>query len=184
LLLKNILHQFYDYTDAFHGTNFQALTSIAKHGLQPPGSSAGSEMIAPAPGHIKRGVTVNGIENWSDAIFVSPSIYYAGHPVYAKVIVNNMNERWIPVIQTKVKNGTFTRHDHTFGKNNYKVLEDEPTSLEFRVQVKQKDHEDLIIRNENNKYVKVVAFLLIKEGYLDSHEDYYETTELILNSKE
>ena len=48
-------------------------------------------MIVPVAGHIKRGKTVYGLKNWSDAIFVSPSIYYAGHPVYAKVMVNNEN---------------------------------------------------------------------------------------------
>ena len=77
------------YTDAFHGTSFHSLLSIAKHGLYPSGSSTGYEMIVPVAGHIKRGVTVHGIKNWSDAIFVSPSVYYAGHPVYAKVMVNN-----------------------------------------------------------------------------------------------
>ena len=46
-------------------------------------------MVVPVAGHIKRGVTIHGIKNWSDAVFVSPSVYYAGHPVYAKVMVNN-----------------------------------------------------------------------------------------------
>lgn len=62
---------------------------------------------------------MNKIKDWADAIFVSPSIYYAAHPVYAKVMVNNNNERWLPIVQTKVKEGTFTRWDHTFGNNKY-----------------------------------------------------------------
>ena len=93
-------------------------------------------MIVPVAGHIQRGKTINGIDNWSDAIFVSPSIYYAGHPVYSKVMVNNENQRWCPIVQVKLRKNTFTRHDHTFGNQKYKILNDEPTSLEFRVQVK------------------------------------------------
>ena len=89
ILLKRIQKNFNSHVDAFHGTNFHALSSIAKHGLYPSGGSVGGEKIMPVAGHISRGVTIDGIKNWSDAIFVSPSIYYASHPVYAKVMVNN-----------------------------------------------------------------------------------------------
>jgi hypothetical protein len=61
ILLANILKSYHNYTDAFHGTKFEALASIAKLGLRPPGSSAGSKTIAPVPGHIPRGAKVNGI---------------------------------------------------------------------------------------------------------------------------
>lgn len=40
------------------------------------------------------------------------------------------------------------------------------------------------MRNTNNEDVEIVALILIKEGYLDNHEDYYKTTELLLNSAE
>ena len=93
---------------------------------------------------------------------MSPSVYYAGHPIYAKVMINNDKESWVPIVQVKVKNGTFTQHDHTFGKGKYKSLENEPISLEFRVEVKQKDHENLILRNEKTENVEVVALILIR----------------------
>ena len=46
----------------------------------------------------------------------------------------------VTTCSNKVKNGTFTRHDHTFGKGGYKFIQDEPQVLEFRVEVEQKDH--------------------------------------------
>ena len=38
-------------------------------------------------GHIPLGVKVGGYANWAKAIFVSPSVYYAGDPVYAKTVI-------------------------------------------------------------------------------------------------
>lgn len=41
ILLTKITKNFYNYTDAFHGTSFHCLASIAKHGLRPPGRKVG-----------------------------------------------------------------------------------------------------------------------------------------------
>lgn len=64
-------------------------------------------------GHIKMGTSLGGFKNWPKAIFLSPSIYYAAHPVYAKEIITNKQETWLPVVQVKVENGSFTKHNHT-----------------------------------------------------------------------
>ena len=44
----------------------------------------GDKKIDVVGGHIPLGLTHIGIKNWSNAVFVSPSIYYAAHPVYSK----------------------------------------------------------------------------------------------------
>ena len=37
IILKGYFDDHSNYADAFHGTNFQALDSIAQHGLRAPG---------------------------------------------------------------------------------------------------------------------------------------------------
>ena len=71
------------YKRTFHGTKFANLKSIFDHGLQPPGTAIGKSEVEIVPGHIQKGVELLGIKNWSDAVFVSPSPFYAANSVYA-----------------------------------------------------------------------------------------------------
>ena len=68
-----------------------------------------------------------GIKNWSYAVFLSPSIYYAGDPVYSKEFIENDHVSWLPIVQAKVKKGSYTRHDHSLKYYDPKV--NEPTNL-------------------------------------------------------
>lgn len=95
------------YEDAFHGTGYGALESIAKNGLKKPGDVVDGKRLKPVDGHISEGVSVGGKKDWAKAIFVSPSIYYAAHPVYSKEFITNSNETWLPLIQAKVKKGSY-----------------------------------------------------------------------------
>ena len=71
------------YKRTFHGTEFAHLKSIFEHGLRVPGTVIGDNVVKIVPGHIKKGVEVFGVKNWSKAVFVSPSPFYAASPVYA-----------------------------------------------------------------------------------------------------
>ena len=44
---------------------------------------------------------IDGYKNWSKAIFVSPSIVYAGNPCYSDRI-NSSNERYYVLIEIRV----------------------------------------------------------------------------------
>ena len=77
------------------------------------------------------GTSLQGFKDWSKAIFVSPSIYYAAHPAYAKEVITNKSETWLPVVQVKVEINSFTKHDHTLVF--YKQKDSEPTHVEYRV---------------------------------------------------
>lgn len=70
--------------DAFHGTSYDNLESIMRYGLKKPGDIIEGKKIDIVPGHIPLGTSFQGKNNWSKAIFVSPSIFYAAHPVYSK----------------------------------------------------------------------------------------------------
>ena len=41
-------------------------------------------------------------------------------------------ETWLPLVQAKVKSGSYSSHDHTL--KAYDVKNNEPVSLEFRVE--------------------------------------------------
>ena len=120
------------FVDAFHGTSFGAMFSILSYGLKKPGDVVGGKKLDIVPGHIPLGSNFQGKEDWSRAVFVSPSIYYAANPVYAKEFIeNNDSTAWLPLVQAKVKKGSYTRHDNTLSFYDSKV--NGPTDLEFRV---------------------------------------------------
>ena len=77
------------YKRTFHGTNFVNLQSIFEHGLLRPGAVIGNKVIEIVPGHIKEGIAVKGNKDWSNAVFVSPSPFYAASSVYAERIPCN-----------------------------------------------------------------------------------------------
>lgn len=106
--------------------------SIVKFGLKKPGDIVDGKKLEIVPGHIPLGADFQGKKNWSKAVFVSPSIYYSAHPVYAKEFIEvNDQSAWLPIIQVKIKKGEYTRHDHTL--KNYDIKNEEPNCLEFRV---------------------------------------------------
>lgn len=67
-----------NWTLAWHGTKYQHLGSIMKHGLQAAGTvlSPGHQISIQA-GHIALNKRVGTIDNWAQAVFISPSIFYA-----------------------------------------------------------------------------------------------------------
>jgi len=77
---KAVLNSF---TRAWHGTKHTSMMSIFQLGLLPPGSVVGGKKVDIIDGHIRKGVTVAGIKNWSTAVFASPSLSYACHAAYA-----------------------------------------------------------------------------------------------------
>ncbi len=59
------------------------------------------------------GIQVSEYKDWAKAIFVSPSIFYAGDRCYAKTVIIDGNT-YCPLVQVKVKKGTYSAHNHTF----------------------------------------------------------------------
>ena len=55
-----------------------------KFGLKKPGDIVDGKNLTIVPGHIPLGTNFQGKKDWSRAVFVTPSIYYAADPVYAK----------------------------------------------------------------------------------------------------
>ena len=175
-----------DWIPAWHGTKFQFLESIVKNGLKPSGTTLDDgTTINPLPGHISLTATVSGIKNWAKAIFVSPSLFYSSDVVYAERInsikgkEDSTSNRWACLIEVRLRPDCYSKHNSTVV--NYNSLPGEPSTVEYRVQVKSDD--DLIYRvaSGGNVVVTSITFVLVK--FLENVSDYCEGN-IMINSKE
>ena len=163
----------------WHGTKFEFLESIMKYGLYPSGSKLENGVeIKPLEGHVKLKTKLAGFDDWAKAIFVSPSVFYAGHPAYARTFISG-GEEYCVIIETRIKPGTFSKHPPTVVQ--YAQKNGEPTFVEYRIEVK--DDSNLIMRIESRKNVIVTGILFAKTDFLKNIKDYYKG-DIFVNSKE
>lgn len=154
-----------DWVLGWHGTNYSVLGSIVKEGLKAPGEISSLGEIKPRDNHIARNVSVNEVDDWAKAVFVSPSIFYSSHRVYAKTIVSNENT-WCVLVETRVRPSSFTSHKSTV--KDYQFKEGEPKNVEYRVQKTRGIKQGLFgwlfriesPRDKINLYVVSVLFVL------------------------
>jgi hypothetical protein len=118
---------------AYHGTNISVVRSILADGLVIPGTVVGvGKRIAPPKNHIARGRKAFKVDDFADAIFLSPSVHYSSDPAYAVAFPYN-DRQLLPVLECSVKtNGyqvypctvpTYTPHSS-----------DDTKAIEWRVQ--------------------------------------------------
>ena len=178
-LPKNIRFIKDNWQVGWHGTKFEFLESIMKYGLHPSGTvlEDGHE-IKPLEGHIELGIKVDKFDNWAKAVFVSPSVFYAGHPVYARTIISN-NVKYSVIVETRLRPGTFSQHPPTVV--NYVQKNKEPSFVEYRIEVK--DDSNLIMRIESEENVIVTGILFARTDFLQNIKDYYKG-DIFVNSKE
>ena len=115
-------------------------------------------VIKPLSWHIGRNITIDNINDWANAIFVSQSIFYAANNSYGKEIEAN-NREWIVLVEGRARIGSYYARRHTFGSvNNYTLLEGEPEDVEFRIG-KESD-------------IIVVSILFVNKKYLNQIKEY------------
>ena len=168
-----------EWIPVWHGTKFRFLESILKNGLKPSGTKlANGERIKPLPGHISESATVDGIENWAKAIFVSPSLFYSSDVVYAERIISR-KKTWAVLVEGRLKPDTFTKHNSTVLK--YNKVPGEPDQVEYRVE--QDNDDDLIYRIPSEKNIFVTSISFVSVNFLDNVTDYVDG-DIMINSKE
>ncbi|CAF3425846.1 unnamed protein product [Rotaria sp. Silwood2] len=92
---------------AYHGTNVKAIESILMDGLVMPSTVVSCGLrICPPNNHIARQKKAFGVEDFSNGIFLTPSIHYCSDPTYA-VTFTHHDECLIPVLECSVKSGSF-----------------------------------------------------------------------------
>ena len=149
-----------NWVPAWHGTNFTCLESIAEMGLKPAGGKLkNGEEIQVCISHIARDKTINKIPDWANAIFVSPSVFYAGYPAYAKEIACN-NELYKVLIEVRVRPGSYIEGGSTCSK--YVFKKGEPKNIEYRIEPK------------NEKDVQVFSLTFIKNEFFEKTKIFEE----------
>jgi len=165
---------------AWHGTKYEHLNSIMKHGLHPAGTTLSpGNRISTQAGHIALNKKVGMYDNWANAIFISPSIFYAADVVHSERIFSDQ-QRWCVLVETRIKPGSFSKHKQTL-LNQRQLLPGEPDNLEYRVAVKA--DEDFILRVESNRNVIVTALVFVNVTFLENINEYYQGEELFANSE-
>jgi len=165
---------------AWHGTKYRNLQSIMQHGLHAAGTTLSPEhRIFTQEGHIALNRRVGSYENWANAIFISPSIFYAADAVYSERIFSD-GQRWCVLVEARAKPGSFSKHKQTL-LNRRDLLPGEPENLEYRVAVKA--DEDFILRVESNRNVIVTALVFVNLTFLENIGEYYKGEDLFANSE-
>lgn len=103
----------------FHGTSLRAAKSIIENGFLLP-----SQFHGVLEGHYKLNECIFGINNFADAIFVSPSIKYSSFAYAANIVAQNddtfvetgnlkLNQILMIILQVRVKPNSFTVNKNT-----------------------------------------------------------------------
>jgi len=164
----------------WHGTQLKAVVPIMRNGLMPAGSKLeNGELLKPPENHYALGTTHFGVENWANAIFVTPSLAYGAHACFSERVFSQ-NDRWCVLIQTRVKPNTYKSFDATVlytdaiegeSKDPEYRVSGEPMDPEYRVSVEE-DQTDFIVRVESARNVLVTAVAFISLNFLENISDY------------
>ncbi|KAL4480312.1 hypothetical protein ABPG74_020828 [Tetrahymena malaccensis] len=158
------------YERAYHGTKYEFLKSIFIYGLKKPGEVVGNRQVKIRDGHIQAGVSFEGKQNWSDAVFVSPSPFYAADICYSERIVSQ-SEQYACLVEVFVKNGSFLQAPSTVFKRSINA-KGEPSRVEYAI-AKSEDKTN-IYRIENSLNVVLYSILFIKVKFLEQNSDNYQ----------
>lgn len=157
------------WKSVWHGTKAKHLESILRHGLKPSGSKLpGGFTISPPLNHIKLDKKCFGIDNWANAVFVSPRITYACHVAYSERI-SSVNKKWCVLIRAYVKPGTYTRHQSTVS-SGADPIPGESVMPEYRMDADPEEQEIFCVKSglagteggtefDRNLVVKSVVFI-------------------------
>ena len=142
----------------YHGTKFTSIESIMTIGLY--------FFNKPIEGHIPLGKKYNNFDNWANAIFTSPSLFYASK--YSEIIFSD-NKEWYIIIEGIIKKDSFSMHKSTIQNYNFKI--NEPYFIEYRVGC---DKNPAISNGDYEKNILVSSLLFVERQTLDNMNDYYE----------
>ena len=173
ILPENISEVRKKWVPAWHGTKFQFIESILKNGLKESGSIL-KELgtITPHGDHIQVGVKCNNMNDWSQAIFTSPSVFYSTHPTYSERIDSSFfGNKYAILIEVRLRPDSYgTFKSTTSGRN---IIQGEPTLLEYRVKSVDK---------YNNRNVYVVSITFVLDNFINNIKS-YDQGDILSNSE-
>ena len=160
------------WTPAWHGTKFNNIESILKNGLKESGSILKDlGQITPHGDHIQVGIKFNNLNDWSQAVFTSPSVFYSTHPTYSERINSSFfGNTYAVLIEVRLKPNSFGTYKSTTSRT---VVLGEPTLVEYRVK-------SVDINGNKNIYVISITFVL--ENFLKNIKA-YDQGDILSNSE-
>jgi hypothetical protein len=152
-----------DQIPVYHGTRFVSIENIMYTGLKKVGE--------PLKGHISLGNTVDNVEDWANAIFVTPSIFYASQ--YAEIIYSD-GEEWFIIIEARLNNKcAYSKHSSTF--YGYKYKQNEPEKIEYRIGGFYELGDIMYWHyNESESVICTTSLLFVNKNYLEKIQNYDE----------
>ncbi len=175
---------------AYHGTKQKYVRSILAYGLLPSGAELpDGEQIKPPSNHFSLEMNYAGVQNWSKAIFVSPSILYASHPCYSERIQKG-DSHWCVVVKVYINPSSYENYGSTVQIKD-KPLDGEPSKPEYRVDKEAAEGEmsrmwkamsrfydsgesrkSFQKKTEASRNVAVASVLFIDTDFLDNVNEY------------
>ena len=160
------------WTPAWHGTKFNNIESILKNGLKESGSILKDlGQITPQEGHIRVGTKFNNLNDWSQAVFTSPSVFYSTHPIYSERINSSFfGNTYAVLIEVRLKPNSFGTFKSTTSRT---VVLGEPTLVEYRVKS---------VDVYGNKNIYVISITFVLENFLKNIKA-YDQGDILSNSE-
>jgi len=149
-----------NFEKVYHGTRFVSIEFILNYGLHNFGE--------PLNTHIQLGIKNDNIDDWANAIFVSPSIFYASK--YSELI-NYKNEEWFILIEARVYPNSFSTHGNTLYGYQFKI--DEPKNVEYRIKTSP-IKKPLYEHNIEGSAAIVTSLIFTNKKFLDNIKNYSE----------
>lgn len=147
--------------------------SIFKNGLRKPGSVVDGKKIEELRGHFERGFEYDEVENWSEAVFLSPAISYASLYSYADRFASPLdeNDEMCIVIEAAVRPGKFTKHKSTI--SHYELPPSTDENVEFRCESGDpeqyiKSSSGDVVRIPSTGNIIVVAVTLLSKNFISN----------------
>ena len=153
----------YNWINSYHGTKFNSISHIMQFGLINYGE--------PLMGHIGKNETIDDINNWASAIFVTPSILYAKN--YSEVISSN-GDNWYIIIEAKIEPGYFSTHESTI--YNYDYKSGEPHEIEYRIESTDNSENFFFFGGSDQDHIFTTSLLFVQKDFLDNLNNYQEAS--------
>lgn len=125
----------------------------------------------PLMGHIGKNETIDDINNWASAIFVTPSILYAKN--YSEVISSN-GDNWYIIIEAKIEPGYFSTHESTI--YNYDYKSGEPHEIEYRIESTDNSENFFFFGGSDQDHIFTTSLLFVQKDFLDNLNNYPEAS--------
>ena len=111
------------------------------------------------------------MNDWSQAIFTSPSVFYSTHPTYSERIDSSFfGNKYAVLVETRLRPNSFQTFKTTTSR---KVVFGEPTLVEYRVKSEDKF---------KNKNIYVISITFVLENFINNVKA-YDQGDILSNSE-